>query len=124
MVYEETVNREIKEETGINLNIEKIEPFYCIKHYKKNFKNTQSNRLSQLYYFLIKTDEKVNVNNISYTEREKKGGFRLEYIQLDKLKENYAYCFWCKVDDTHSAVRFCTSWATKEEDVKALLDLL
>lgn len=40
---------------------------------------------------------------------------------LDKLKENYAYCFWCKVDDTHSAVRFCTSWATKEEAVDALI---
>ncbi len=40
---------------------------------------------------------------------------------LDKIKEKYAYCLWSKVDETHSAVRFCTSWATKEEAVDALI---
>ena len=40
---------------------------------------------------------------------------------LDKLKEKYAYCFWEKVDETHSAVRFCTCWATKNEAVDALI---
>ncbi len=40
---------------------------------------------------------------------------------LDKIREKYAYCLWSKVDDTHSAVRFCTSWATKEESVDALI---
>ena len=40
---------------------------------------------------------------------------------LDKLKDKYAYGFWEKVDDAHSAVRFCTSWATREEAVKELI---
>ncbi|HCL03962.1 MAG TPA: low specificity L-threonine aldolase [Lachnoclostridium phytofermentans] len=40
---------------------------------------------------------------------------------LDFLGEKYSYSFWTKVDDTHNAVRFCTSWATKEENVDALL---
>lgn len=40
---------------------------------------------------------------------------------LAKLGEKYAYSFWEKVDDTHTAVRFCMSWATKEEDVDALI---
>ena len=40
---------------------------------------------------------------------------------LEKLKEKYSYGFWEAVDDTHSAVRFCTSWATKEEAVDALI---
>ena len=31
------------------------------------------------------------------------------------------YSFWCKTDAQHSAVRVCTSWATKEEHVNALL---
>lgn len=39
---------------------------------------------------------------------------------LEKLQENYIYCYMERVDDTHSAVRFCTSWATREEDVEAL----
>lgn len=29
--------------------------------------------------------------------------------------------WWCRVDDTHVAVRFCTSWATKEENVARLI---
>lgn len=40
---------------------------------------------------------------------------------LDKLREDFSFSFWEAVDETHSAVRFCTSWATKEEDVEALI---
>ena len=32
--------------------------------------------------------------------------------------------FWEKPDPTHTTVRFATSWATREEDVEALIDLL
>lgn len=39
---------------------------------------------------------------------------------LDKLKQNFEYSFWQKIDDNHSAVRFCTSWAT---DIKAINEL-
>lgn len=41
--------------------------------------------------------------------------------QLEQLKEKYAYAFWCAVDEESSAVRFCTSWATKDEDIEELL---
>lgn len=44
----------------------------------------------------------------------------LENSVLTKLKEKYDVGFWCKVDDTHTAVRFCTSWATREENVAQL----
>lgn len=40
---------------------------------------------------------------------------------LEKLKDKYSYGFWEAVDDGHTAVRFCTSWATKEEAVDALI---
>lgn len=39
---------------------------------------------------------------------------------LKKLGERYEYSFWQKIDDRHSAVRFCTSWATNEADVRRL----
>lgn len=32
--------------------------------------------------------------------------------ELERLKESYGYSYWERVDETHSAVRFCTSWAT------------
>ena len=41
---------------------------------------------------------------------------------LDKLAENYGFCYDHRVDETHSAVRFCTSWATKEENLDALIE--
>lgn len=40
---------------------------------------------------------------------------------LKKLKKNFEYSFWQKVDDENSAVRFCTSWATKINDVQQLV---
>ncbi|KAF6562872.1 low specificity L-threonine aldolase [Paenibacillus sp. EKM202P] len=40
---------------------------------------------------------------------------------LQALSEKYTYSFWEKVDDTHTAVRFCTSWATKKENIEMLL---
>ncbi len=38
-----------------------------------------------------------------------------------KLSKKYSFCFWEKVDENNSAVRFCTSWATKESDVEQLV---
>ena len=40
---------------------------------------------------------------------------------LEELKEKYSYTFQERMDETHCAVRFCTSWATKEEHVEMLL---
>ena len=40
---------------------------------------------------------------------------------LARLDEKYTYCYWQRVDDTHSAVRFCASPFTTEERVDALL---
>jgi threonine aldolase len=41
---------------------------------------------------------------------------------LKKLSEKYICCPWTKIDDSNTAVRFCTSWATKEENVKMLIE--
>lgn len=40
---------------------------------------------------------------------------------LAKLGEKFEFSYDHRVDETHSAVRFCTSWATKEENVDALI---
>lgn len=45
----------------------------------------------------------------------------LEDQQLAKLQETYAVSFWSKTDATHTAVRFCTSWATDPAAVKQLI---
>ncbi|AKG36452.1 threonine aldolase family protein [Paenibacillus durus] len=40
---------------------------------------------------------------------------------LMKLGEKYSFSFWEKADANHSVVRFCTSWATKKENVEMLI---
>lgn len=40
---------------------------------------------------------------------------------LETLSKSYAVSFNGKIDETHSAVRFCTSWATRDEDVDRLI---
>ena len=42
-------------------------------------------------------------------------------VQLKKLEEKYSFELWCTMDAEYSAVRFCTSWATKDEDIDTLL---
>ena len=44
--------------------------------------------------------------------------------KLEELKKNFGFCYQQRVNETHSAVRFCTSWATKEENIDKLIAAL
>ena len=81
------IKREIKEETGIELDIQNIEPYMVLKHYNKNYHNSNKNRLSVIYYYFIKCDEKYNINNVNYTEDEKEGNFELRYVNINELEK-------------------------------------
>ena len=48
----------------------------------------------------------------------------MEDSKLNELKENFGFCYQQRIDETHSAVRFCTSWATKEENIDQLIAAL
>ena len=43
---------------------------------------------------------------------------------LNKLAESFTFAVWGKADDTHTTVRFCTSWATTKENVDVLCTAL
>ena len=44
--------------------------------------------------------------------------------RMEELKKDVQFGFWEKADDSHTVVRFATSWATRMEDVQKLLSLL
>ncbi|NLU23288.1 MAG: low specificity L-threonine aldolase [Clostridiales bacterium] len=44
----------------------------------------------------------------------------LSDAELSELGKNFGYEYWTRVDDTHSGVRFCASWATTQDQVDAL----
>ena len=48
----------------------------------------------------------------------------LDNATMDRLSRNFRFSVWQKVDEGHTAVRFCTSWATKPEAVEALISAL
>ena len=48
----------------------------------------------------------------------------LENEKLKELSKSVAFGFWEKYDDNHTVVRIASSWATKEESVEKLKELL
>ena len=48
----------------------------------------------------------------------------LDNATVERLSGDFLFSIWQKVDEGHTAVRFCTSWATKEENVDKLCDAL
>lgn len=48
----------------------------------------------------------------------------LEDRQIETLSKEFSMCFFERVDESHCVMRICTSWATKEENVDALIDAL
>ena len=83
------INREMKEETGIELNLKEATPFACTLGYYKDWPEKGKNRKIEIYYYEIKTDEKPNLNNTNYTENEKKGNFELKYISLNNVEQEF-----------------------------------
>ena len=84
-VFDETLKRELLEETGIILN-EIPTPFLKREGYYKDWPEIGRNKKLEIVYYIIKTDEKPN-NNINLTEDEINGGFTLEYVPLDKVED-------------------------------------
>ena len=79
--------REITEETGIELKMNKIDPFACNIRYFKDYPEKEKNRKNYIYYFEIRTDEKPNLSNTKYTSAEIEGNFELRYVSIDKIEQ-------------------------------------
>lgn len=82
----QAAKRELLEETGINLNLENIEPFACAIGYYKDWPAIDKNRKIEIYYYEIETDERPNLANTSYTQNEKDGQFKLQYVPLSNIE--------------------------------------
>ena len=43
---------------------------------------------------------------------------------MKKIAQDVEFGFWEKYDETHSVIRFATSWATTMEDTQKLIQIL
>lgn len=89
----DTLKREVKEETGIELDNEVInDPFLKIIYLNKDYPNKGENRESDIYYYAVETIKLPNLENVNYTESEINKHFELINIDLNKaidiIKEN------------------------------------
>ena len=83
----DTVNRELKEETGIELNLTFLEPFACNIGYYRDWPLIGRNKKVEIYYYEIKTDKEPNLDKINLTENEKNGNFELRYVPLSTVED-------------------------------------
>lgn len=69
--YKVALANAIYNETGIILdNKDEIEPFYEVRYYNRDYKGSGVNRLSDMIYFLVKTDKLPNYKKLKLTEKE------------------------------------------------------
>lgn len=94
--FEEGLVREVKEETGIDIPLEKRTPICTITYMNKNYPEEGINTKSVAHYYLIKSDIKPNLENTNLTEEEKSWNFELKYVHKDKaldiLNESLKIC--------------------------------
>ena len=76
------LKREVKEETGMDIDTEDLKPFLKIIYAYKNDK-----RKSEIYYYLIKNDLKYNLKETNYDEMEILHKFKLKKLDLKSIRE-------------------------------------
>ncbi len=78
----ECLEREIKEEIGIDVKIDKINPFLKIKYLNRDYPSEGVNTLSIASYYVLKDNLIPNLDNVNLTKEEEKGKFHVVNIDL------------------------------------------
>ena len=91
--FSDCLKREVKEETGIELDDNEIEDaFLRVVYLNKDYPKKGINRRNEIYYYVVKTNKKVDLSKTNYTENELKHNFKIEEFNLDevidRIKEN------------------------------------
>lgn len=77
------LKREIAEETGLILT-NNYEPFFHLQRFIKDNLNN-NNRLIEIYYYPIFTDEHYNPQNLNLDNQEQAGNFHLFYVPINEV---------------------------------------
>lgn len=119
-------------------------PKYFVTHVKQHGALLAKGRLAGVQFDTLFADNlyfEISRHAIEMAELLKQGlaekgyTFHLDsptnqqFIVLDdekynELQKQVRCCFWEKPDDTHTVVRFATSWATPKENIDKLMELL
>lgn len=84
---DEAIIRELREEIGMNYNINELKTFLILKYYQPNYPTRDKeiiNRMITTQYFLGQYNG-INLDKINRTEKEIKDNFYLQLIAVDEL---------------------------------------
>lgn len=84
---EECLLREVQEETGIKIEDAILKPFEKITYYSKNYHGSGKNRENEIYYYIIKTNAKYDMDNANLDEWEKDGNFVVKTFPIDSIEK-------------------------------------
>ncbi len=80
----ECLEREIKEETGVDIEVKPMKPYFRIKYLNRDYPKEGVNTLSLANYYIVKANLKPVKKNRNLTESEKAGGFKTDYIPVNE----------------------------------------
>ncbi len=83
---EECLKRELKEETGMEIDTVNLKPFLKLAHNYENYNDSGLNRRNEIYYYFIKSDLKYNLNETNYDDYEKLYQYKLKRFPLNDIK--------------------------------------
>lgn len=107
--YDECIVREVKEETGIELPLEKREPFLQIVYYCKDYPKEKLNSEYIINYYSINSDLKPDIDKINLTDNEKEGLFEFRYVSLDNV-----------LDELNNNLEICKNKNTVKDTIKVV----
>lgn len=84
---EECLIREIKEETGIELKDYSLTPFLKTIYYTENYKGSGKNRKNEIYFYVVNTDEVVNIDNSSLDDWEREGNYIAKTMPIEEAEK-------------------------------------
>lgn len=93
---ENTLIREVKEETGVLVDVKNLYPIANVSYINKDYPEKNMNTYTSSNYYYIKCDLIPNKKNMDLTKDELSGNFQLIYIQkngiIDFLEESLETC--------------------------------
>jgi len=82
------LKREIKEETGIEIEDSEIdECFLKVIWLNRDWPSEDKNRKCEIYYYIVNTNKLPNLENINLTSSEKEQNFKVDFVPLNESIE-------------------------------------